>query len=303
MAIVKHLKFGSTTYDLPEGKSVLNLLCDNAQGADVGSFNLWVDVYEDQGQPMYTAQYGVYGYATKTKITTASNYGQNEDFEMNIEAVVNGIPCILVKYSEFASTWSYRGSGHRFAYDINGGKLYEFDFELDLSIDLTSGNYTGNLSQGDFYSISNINEVSIGGSSSAGPGNWKVATVYMQNGQIQSVVSTPQAGCADLGGMNLGVSVGDQYGQLEAYLHSLGHNFINSSAPGVKWDTLGSMDGAGALQPNDNITLNLYFMSSANAMQKVSISGIYDSQLSWGGYLYFLDSSTANITQVQYVGQ
>lgn len=302
MAIVKHLKFGSTTYDLPEGKNVLNLLCDTAPGADIGSFNVWVDVYEDQGQPSYTVQFGVYGNTTKTKIQTASSWGQNTDFDMNIEAVVNGIPCILVKYNEYTQTWSYRGSGHRFAYDINGGKLYEFDFELDLSIDLISGNYTGNLS-GDFYSISNINEVSIGGSSSAAPGNCKVATVSQApGGQIQSVVSTPQAGCVDSNGMNLGVSI-DNNGQIETYLHSLGHNFENSSAPGVKWDSLAFMDYSGALQPYDNITLNLYFMTTPNSgVQKVIIPGTYDSQLGWGGYLYFLNAGQSQITQVQYVG-
>lgn len=300
MAIVKHLKFGSTTYDLPEGKNVLNLVCDNAQGADVGSFNLWVDVYDDQGTPSSTVQFGTYGNATKTKITTASNYGQNTDFEMNIEAVVNGVPCILVKYNELASAWSYRGSGHRFAYDINGKKLYEFDFELDLNIDLTTGDYTGNLA-GDFYSINNINPVSSG--SSGQPANWKVATVSQEpGGQIQSVVSTPTSGCADLGGMNLGVSI-EGNGQTETYLHSLGHNFENSSAPGVKWDSLGSMDAAGALQPNDTITLNLYFITTPNSgVQKVIIPGTYDSKLGWGGYLYFLNAGQASVTQVQYIG-
>lgn len=303
--VVKHLKFGSTTYDLPEGKNVLNLLCDTAPGADIGSFTLYVEVYDDQGTPNTSIQIGTYGSTTKNKITTASSWGQNTDFDMNIEAIVNGIPCILTKYSETSGgmVWNYRGSGHRFSFDSTSNNLYQFDFNLDLGINLTNGNYTGNLS-GDFYSVSNVLPASgSGGGSSTPPSNWEVATVALAPaGQIQNVISTPQAGCEDYGCMSLGVCINEN-GQTSTYLHSLGHNFENSNNPGVKWSGLATMDYAGALQPNDNITLNLYFMTIPNGnIQKVIIPGIYDSISSMGGYLYFLDANQASITNVQYVG-
>ena len=297
---VSHLKFGSTVYDLAGGGAggstiqAVGTIQDNSGTLTIGPDNVPIvneitnQLGSDPKGTMYTVGYEEFGSTTKRELYAKAHYFQYNMLDY----------CNLADIKASTGSDPYVGAVINFLLYVDyDGHTYEVGIECKFA-GVSGSKYTIEV---DPYGIHSVTDVTPSGGS-AQLGNCKVATVSQApGGQIQSVVSTPQAGCVDSNGMNLGVSI-DNNGQIETYLHSLGHNFENSSAPGVKWDSLAFMDYSGALQPYDNITLNLYFMTSPNTLQKVSIQGTYDSQLAWGGYLYFLNAGQSQITQVQYVG-
>ena len=295
---VSHLKFGNVVYDLAGGGGgstiqAVGTIQDNNGTLSIGPVNVPIvneitdDLGSDPTGTMYTVGYEEFGSTTKRELYAKAHYFQYNMLDY----------CNLADIKASTGSDPYVGAVINFIFYVDyDGHTYEVGIECKFA-GVSGKKYSIEV---DPYGLHTVTDVTPSGGS-AQPANWKVATVSMQNGQIQAVVSTPQAGCADLAGMNLGVSV-DGNGQPETYIHSLGHNFELDSAPGVKWDSIGSMDAAGVLQPNDGITLNLYIMTSPSNLQKVSIPGTYDSQLSWGGYLYFLDASRASMYNTQYVG-
>ena len=296
---VSHLKFGSVVYDLAGGGAggstiqSVGTIQDNSGTLTIAPVSVPIvneitsDPSADPKGTMYTVAYEEFGSITHRELYAKAHYFQYNMREYcnlaDIKASTGSDPSIgstinLIFYVD------YDGHTYEVGIECTFGGVSDSKYSLDVAL----------------YGLHTVTDVTPSSGSSK-PANWKIGTVSMQNGQIQSVVSTPQSGCADLGGMNLGVSV-EAGGQPETYLHSLGHNFELDSAPGVKWDSLASMDYAGVLQPNDGITLNLYFLTSPSNLQKVSIPGTYDSKLSWGGYLYYLDASRASMYNAQYVG-
>lgn len=298
---VSHLKFGNTVYDLAGGGAggstiqAVGTIQDNGGTLTIGPVNVPIvneitnEIGSDPIGTMYTVGYEEFGSTTKRELYAKAHYFQYNMLDY----------CSLADIKASTGSDPSIGSTINFIFYVDyDGHTYEVGIECNFA-GVSGKKYSLEVNP---YGVHSVTDVTPSGGS-AQPGNWKVATVSQApGGQIQSVVSTPTAGCADLGGMNLGVSV-ENNGQTETYLHSLGHNFELDSAPGVKWDSIGSMDAAGVLQPNDSITLNLYFITTPNSgVQKVILPGTYDSKLGWGGYLYFLNAGQSQITQVQYVG-
>lgn len=296
---VSHLKIGNTTYDLAGGGGggstiqAVGTIQDNSGTLSIAPVNVPIvneitnELGSDPTGTMYTVAYEEFGSTTKRELYAKAHYFQYNMLDY----------CNLADIKASTGSDPFVGATINFIFYVDyDGHTYEIGIECNFS-GVSGKKYSLAVNP---YGLHTVTDVTPSGGS-AQPANWKVATVSMQNGQIMSVVSTPSSGCADLAGMNLGVSV-DGNGQTETYIHSLGHNFELDSAPGVKWDSIGSMDYAGVLQPNDGITLNLYIMTSPSNLQKVSIPGTYDSQLSWGGYLYFLDAGRASMYNAQYVG-
>lgn len=298
---VSHLKIGNTTYDLAGGGGggstiqAVGTIQDNNGTLSIGPVNVPIvneitnQLGSDPTGTMYTVGYEEFGSTTKRELYAKAHYFQYNMLDY----------CNLADIKASTGSDPYVGAVINFIFYVDyDGHTYEVGIECKFA-GVSGSKYTIEV---DPYGLHGVTDVTPSGGS-AQPANWKVATIALNNsGAITAVVSTPQSGCADLGGMNLGVSV-DGNGQPETYIHSLGHNFELSSAPGVKWDSIGSMDAAGVLAPMDSITLNLYILTGPYTLQKVSIPGTYDSQLSWGGYLYFLNAGGAQITQAQYVGQ
>jgi hypothetical protein len=296
---VSHLKFGNTVYDLAGGGAggstiqAVGTIQDNGGTLTINPVGVPI-INEIAAGPgtdpkgtMYTVGYEEFGSTTKRELYAKAHYFQYNMLDY----------CNLSDIKNSTGSDPSVGSTINFIFYVDyDGHTYEVGIECNFA-GVSGSKYSLEVNP---YGTHTVTDVTPSGGS-AQPANWKVATISMQNGQIQSVVSTPQAGCADLGGMNLGVSI-EANGQPETYLHSLGHNFELDSAPGVKWDSISSMDYAGVLQPNDNITLNLYFLTTPSNLQKVSIPGTYDSKLSWGGYLYYLDAGRASMYNAQYVG-